>query len=83
MDLKVIRSALEPAFLVASIVRKSTAPERLRRSSVSEDLGLMDALDRYFENNPDLAPFAERMRSSARQIETELTAEHDKDRTDF
>lgn len=83
VDLKAIRSALEPAFLVASIVRRTTAPERLRRNSVSEDLDLMDALDRYFENNPDLAPFADRMKSCAHQIEIELTEEQNLDRANL
>jgi exonuclease SbcD len=75
VDLKAIRAALEGAFLVAAIVRKAEAPERVRRAAVSENLNLMEALDRYFENNPSLTPFVQDMKSYARHLEQELSAE--------
>jgi hypothetical protein len=70
-----VREALEEAFLVASIIRKTEAPERVRRASVSEELNIQEALDRYFENNPTLKPFVEDMKSYARQLEHELFEE--------
>ncbi len=76
VDLKAIRNELKDAFYVASIVRKTTAPERVRRASVSEDLGVLDALDRYFENNPDLEPFKDDMKTYAQELENELISEH-------
>jgi len=74
-DIKEVREALEEAFLVASIIRKTEAPERVRRASVSEELNIQEALDRYFENNPTLKPFVEDMKSYARQLEHELFEE--------
>ena len=76
VDLKTIRSVLDEAFMVASIVRKTTALERVRRASVSEELGLLDALDRYFENNPTLEPFMDDMKTYAQRLEHELIEEH-------
>jgi exonuclease SbcD len=72
VDLKAIRDALEDAFLVAAIIRKTEEVERVRRATVSEGLNLMDALDRYFENNPSLEPFKEDMKTYAGQLELEL-----------
>ena len=72
VNLKEVRDLLEKAFLVASIIRKTEAPERVRRASVSEELSLQEALDRYFENNPGLKPFVEDMKSYALQLEHEL-----------
>lgn len=73
--LKEIRDALNDAFMVASIVRKTEAQERLRRAAVSEELGLMEALDRYVENNPALKPFAGDMKAYAQNLERELYQE--------
>lgn len=72
VNIKEVREALDDAFLVASIVRKTEAPERVRRASVSEELDLQEALDRYFENNPTLKPFVDDMKTYARQLEHEL-----------
>ncbi|MBM3261818.1 MAG: exonuclease SbcCD subunit D [candidate division Zixibacteria bacterium] len=75
VDVKSIRTALEDAFVVSAIVRKTEVQERVRRAAVSEEMGLMDALDRYFENNGDLEPFADDMKAGARQLEHELFME--------
>ena len=82
VDLKEIRTTLEDAFIVATIVRKTTIPDRVRRASVSEELGLIDALDRYFENNPALDSFADDMKAYARRLEREILDEHQKIETD-
>lgn len=76
VNLKDIRTALDEAFIVAAIVRKSDVVERVRRAAVTDELSLLEAMDRYFENNPSLEPFQEDMKTYARQLEHELIEEH-------
>ena len=77
IDLKAVRSELEPAFLVSSILRKPRETERFRRSSVSEDTGLEDAIIRYIENNPELTPMKPDLVSYANRLENELEEGND------
>ena len=72
IDLKAVRSELESAFLVSSISRKPRETERFRRSSVSEDTGLEDAIIRYIENNPELTSLKPDLVSYANRLENEL-----------
>ncbi|MSS71501.1 MAG: exonuclease SbcCD subunit D [Candidatus Latescibacteria bacterium] len=72
VDLKTVRTALDPAFFVASVTRKPREAERLRRASVSEETGLQDALARYIENNPDLSRLKPDLLSCAARLEQEL-----------
>ena len=75
VDLKTILEALKDAFLVASIVPQTKASERIRRAEVSEDLSLLDALDRYIQNNPDLEPMRDDLKLYAADLERELEEE--------
>ena len=43
--------ALSPAFHIGAILPKTAPTERLRRTTITEDLGLREALDKYIENN--------------------------------
>ncbi|MBI4551161.1 MAG: exonuclease SbcCD subunit D [Candidatus Latescibacteria bacterium] len=76
IDLRALRAGLDQAFLVASIVRKTETPQRIRRAAVSEELSCLDALDRYFENNPDLESYAADMKRCAQLLQRELEEEH-------
>lgn len=72
VDLKKVRAALEPAFLVTSIVRKTEGAQRVRRVQVSENLSMLEALDKYIFNHPDLEPLAEDLKTYAARLEQEL-----------
>ncbi|NKB65492.1 MAG: exonuclease subunit SbcD [Candidatus Latescibacteria bacterium] len=71
-DLEAIHRALEPASHVASIQPRFAPVQRERRSAITEDLGLRDALDRYVDNRPDLDPHRAQLQSYAQQLEHEL-----------
>ena len=71
VDLQQVRQALEPAFHIAAIQPRFAPTERQRRTGVSEDLGLRDALDRYIDNNPDLQNHREDLKTRALQLEHE------------
>jgi len=72
LDFKRINSALEKAFLVTTITRKSKPLERVKRIEVSEDLGLPEALDKYIQSNPELGPLSEELKNYAQELEKEL-----------
>jgi hypothetical protein len=40
---------------------------------ITEDLGMLEALDRYIDNNEDLKPYADEMISKAKELDQELT----------
>jgi len=72
LDFKRINSALEKAFLVTTITKKSKPLERVKRIEVSEDLGLQEALDKYIQSNPELVPLSEELKNYAQELEKEL-----------
>lgn len=72
LDFKRISSALEKAFLVTTITKKSKPLERVKRIEVSEDLGLQEALDKYIQSNPELVPLSEELKNYAQELEKEL-----------
>jgi exonuclease SbcD len=74
VDLRRVRSALEGAFLVSSILPKLAPVERLRRVDVCEDLGVHEALDRYVDNHPELEYVGDDMKRYAAALEAELEA---------
>lgn len=75
LDLRRIHAALEGAFLVSSIVPRMELPERVRRAEISEDLAVVEALDRYIESNPDLEPLREELERRAKDLEEEWEQE--------
>lgn len=72
VDLKRVRAALEPAFLITGITRKTDDVKRSRRVSISENLGMLEALDKYIFNNPELQSHAEDLKRYAARLEQEL-----------
>lgn len=72
MDFSKINSALEEAFLVATIAEKSKPMERTQRVDISEDLGMLEALDKYIQSNPELVPLADELKTKAQKLEQEL-----------
>jgi len=80
LDFKRINSALEGAFLVAAIAKKSKPVERRKRvKEITEDLGMLEAMDKYIQNNPDLISLAEELKTHAQELEKEFEgAERDR-----
>jgi len=73
MDFKRINSALEEAFLVTTIAKKSKPEERRKRvEEITEDLGMLEAMDKYIQNNPDLVPLSEELKTYAQELEKEF-----------
>ncbi len=72
LDFKRINSALEEAFLVTAIAKKSKPIERRQRVEISEDLGMLEAMDKYIQNNRDLVPLTEELKTYAQELEKEL-----------
>jgi len=72
LDFKRINSALEGAFLVSAIAKKSKPLERLQRTEISEDLGMLEAMDKYIQNSPDLVPLSKELKTYAQELEKEL-----------
>lgn len=72
LDFNRINSALEKAFLVTAIAKKSKPIERVQRAEISEDLGMLEAMDKYIQNNRDLVPLAGELKTYAQELEKEL-----------
>ncbi len=72
LDFKRINSALEGAFLVTAIAKKSKPVERIKRAEISEDLGMLEAMDKYIRNSPDLIPLSKELKTYAQELEKEL-----------
>ena len=72
LDFRRINSTLEQAFLVTAIAKKSKPVERLQRAEISEDLGMLEAMDKYIQNSPDLVPLSEELKTYALELEKEL-----------
>jgi len=72
LDFIKINSALEKAFLVTAIAKKSKPVERRQRVEISEDLGMLEAMDKYIQNNRDLVPLANELKTYAQELEQEL-----------
>jgi exonuclease SbcD len=72
LDFKRINSALEEAFLVTAIAKKPKPVERVKRAEISEDLGMLEAMDKYIQNRPDLVPLSKELKTYALELEKEL-----------
>ncbi|GAG94358.1 unnamed protein product [marine sediment metagenome] len=72
LDFNKINSALEGAFMVATISEKSKSVERIKRIEISEDLGMLEALRKYIENNRELIPQTDKLLNRAQILEKEL-----------
>jgi len=73
LDFKRINSALERAFLVTAIAKKSKPLERRKRvEEITENLGMLEAMDKYIQNNSYLVPLSEELKTYAQELEKEL-----------
>ena len=72
IDFAKINTALEGAFMVASISERSKPTERTQRVEVTEDLGMLEALEKYIESIPELVPLADELKTKAQKLEQEL-----------
>ena len=72
LDFAKINSALENAFIVATIAEKTKPVERTQRADISEDLGMLEALDKYIKSNPELVPQTDKLMERAQILEKEL-----------
>ncbi|GAH51908.1 unnamed protein product, partial [marine sediment metagenome] len=72
LDFNKINPALEKAFLITTIAEKSEPLERTLRAEVSEDLGTLEALDKYIQSTPELVPLTDELRVKANELEQEL-----------
>jgi len=72
IDFSKINTALEGAFMTANISEKSKPTERVQRAEVTEDLGMIEALEKYIESIPELVPLARELTTKAQKLEQEL-----------
>jgi len=73
LDFKRINSALEKAFLVSTIAKKSKPLERRKRvEEMTENLGMLEAMDKYIQNNSDLVLLSRELKIYAQKLEKEL-----------
>jgi exonuclease SbcD len=73
LDFKRINSALEEAFLVTAIAKKPKPVERRKRvEEITENLGMLEAMDKYIQNSPELVPLSEELKTYAQELEKEL-----------
>jgi len=72
VDLKTVKKALESAFMVASIAPKPKTQVNQRRASISEDMGIAEALHAYVQNHPELEDLEENLQSYGASLEAEL-----------
>ncbi|MCK4447012.1 MAG: exonuclease SbcCD subunit D, partial [Candidatus Marinimicrobia bacterium] len=72
LDFSKINPALEKAFLITTIAEKSKPTEHTQRAEVSEDLGMLEALDKYIQTSPELVPMSDELKTRAQKLEQEL-----------
>jgi exonuclease SbcD len=72
VDLKSIKQALDNAFMVTSIAPKPKTQTHQRRASISEEMGVKDALHAYVQNNPALEKMEPELQDRAARLEEQL-----------
>jgi len=71
VEVKRLREALAPAYAVAAVERTVEVAERQRRTVVTRELSLRDALDRYVAQRDELAPIKDRLMEAGLALEGE------------
>ena len=69
IDLERIRTELSEAFYIASIQPRIRPKNRPRRTGITEDIALGEALQRYIENNEQLGERKDELLKKARELE--------------
>lgn len=72
LDFKRIETALQKAFLVTTISKKTKPIERIKRVEISENLSMLEAMDRYIKGIPELINWSEDLKKYAQELEKEL-----------
>ena len=72
LDFKKINAALDSAFLVATITKKSKLIEKMQRTEISEDLTMSEAMEKYIQYNPHLLNIGDELKRYVRKLEDEL-----------
>lgn len=75
VDVKRIQEALAGAHVVAAVERTVEKAERQRRTVVTRELSLRDALDRYVAQHDTLAPLRDDLLAAGLALEADLDAE--------
>lgn len=74
LDIAAMRRALEDAHVVAGLIRERPPESRRPRVEVTEHHGVQDALARYLETRPELAPRRDEIQAAAETLERELAS---------
>ncbi len=77
VDGRKIREALSTAYVIAGIDRQVEPTERQRRTVVTRESSLKDAMTQYVAQHEHLAPLKERLVRAAMELESELDAVRD------
>ncbi|GAB4115278.1 MAG: exonuclease SbcCD subunit D [Candidatus Caldatribacteriota bacterium] len=72
LDFKRIETALQKAFLVTTISKKTKPLERIKRIEISENLSMLEAMERYIKSIPELFNWLEDLKKYAQELEKEL-----------
>lgn len=73
VDLKAVHAALQPAFLVAGVVREvEPSKEAAVRVALPRDVSLEEALEQYLNAHPELRPQSQEMKEYARHLQREI-----------
>ena len=79
IDMSTVGSIAGEAHFFAGVFPIKPAIQRQRRSTVTEEMDMFDALNRYINNLPQLHSRRELLLNHAAQIESELTTTEDND----
>lgn len=74
LDLRRVRAALEPAWLLAGLLRERVEPPRRTRVEVTEHQTVAEALARWLDTRPDLAAEREEIAAAGLKLEALLAA---------
>ncbi len=74
IDVSRIRAALKPAYTIAAIERTVEAVERQRRTVVTRDTSLQEAMERYIAQHDNLAGLKDQLIEAALELEAEYDA---------
>ena len=72
VDVRRLKEALAGAYAVAAVERTVEAAERQRRTVVTRELSLRDAMERYVAQHDGLAPLKDRLTEAALALDADL-----------
>ncbi|MFH1567723.1 MAG: exonuclease SbcCD subunit D [Gemmatimonadota bacterium] len=72
LDMGLVRQALRGAHCIAGIIPRQAPRPHQRRAAISEHMGLVEALDCYIANNPELAAERDALQLGAAELVGEV-----------